>query len=248
MLRTFAAMATSLALAAGCQTAAPKDDSAIVIEVGEDGQMRVLTADGSAEALALAQLLQSALDGEFDDAAEEPPEPLTEEEVWSKDAAGNLTHIQSGAQCPAQWGEYKRERVGIYQPDGTDVGCNYVAPDGKVQTIYVYLSDAPLAEELEATFEAMKTRQPVSEETPFAKGSPGNGYVARTLSYANADGTRMRTSVLLTNGGEWRLKIRLTCKDSDAPRAEIAAGLALIGQADRLASPRVPTTATPSEI
>jgi hypothetical protein len=245
MLRTMAALVSSLALVAGCQST-PKDANALVIEVGEDGQMRVVSAGDSEEDQAIAAMIQLALDLELDNADEQ--EPLEEDEVWSTDGAGNLTHIQSGAQCPLRWGGYVRQRTGIYQPDGTDVGCSYSSPDGNVQTFYIYKSDLSLADELEQTFETMQTRQPISEEVRFGDNAPSGGYVARALAYATADGVQMRTSVLLTDEGGWRLKIRLTCGADDVPRAETAAGIALIGQAERLASPSLPPTAKPSPI
>lgn len=234
MLRTMIG-ASMVLLAVGCQSA-PTTDSAIVIQVGDDGRMQVVSAGNSPEDLALAALMQSALNGELGE-EEAEAEPLREDEVWREDTAGNLTHIQSGAQCPARWGEYARERTAIYLPDGSNVGCNYNSADGKILTFYVYESPDSLAEELDTTFEAIKMRQPVSEEAPFGARMRSSGYVARTLAYQQADGTNMRTSVLLADGGPWRLKIRLTCPAADSVRVEEAAGIALIGQADRLNSP-----------
>lgn len=228
--------ASMVLLAVGCQTA-PKTDSAILIQIGDDGRMQVVSAGNSPEDLALAALMQSALNGELGE-AEAETEPLQEDEVWREDTVGNLTHIQSGAQCPARWGEYARERTAIYLPDGTNVGCNYNSADGRILTFYVYESAESLADELDATFEAMRMRQPVSEEAPFGARMRSNGYVARTLAYQQADGADMRTSVLLADGGPWRLKIRLTCPAADSVRVEEAAGVALIGQADRLNSPQ----------
>lgn len=237
MFRAIALAAASLALAAGCASA-PKKDNALVIEVGEDGKMRVVSAGNSADDQMLAALLQSALDGELGDEAgdETAPEALDEDEIWRADAADNLTHIQSGAQCPARWGDFARTRTSIFQTDGSDVGCNYEDAAGTVMTFYVYQSPENLAVEMDQTFEAMKTRQPVSSEAQFGGPVASKAYAARTLAYEAADRTRMRTSVLLTDGGGWRLKIRLTCRANDAARIETSAGIALMGQADRLAS------------
>jgi hypothetical protein len=241
MIRAIAFAAASLALVAGCASA-PKQDDALVIQVGDDGKMRVVSAGDSEEGQALAALMQAALDSDLaDELRGEPedqvaPEVLDEDEIWRADAAGNLTHIQSGAQCPMRWGEYVRGRTSIFQPDGMDVGCNYGNGAGTVMTFYVYQSPENLAVELDETFETMKTRQPVSAEAPFGGPPASKAYVARTLAYETADRTRMRTSVLLTDGGSWRLKIRLTCRADDATRTETAAGIALMGQADRLAS------------
>jgi hypothetical protein len=228
---------TALALAVGCASAS-KPENSIVVTVGADGKMRVVSAGDTAEDQALAALMQSALNGDFglDDAQE--PEPLPENQIWRADADGNLTHIQSGAQCPQRWGDYVRGRTSIFRPDGTDVGCNYENADGAVMTFYVYDSPEDLAIELEETFATMKTRQPVSSEVQFADAALPAAYAARTLAFAAADGTRMRTSVLMTDSGPWRLKVRLTCKAGDARRTEQAAGIALMGQADRLAAPQ----------
>jgi len=245
MLRGLMIAATSLALAAGCQTAPP--ENAIVVSIGEDGSYSVTSSGGTAEDQAIAALLQSAMNGELD-LGEEEPAQLSEAEVWREDKAGNLTHIQSGAQCPVRWGEYVRERTAIYVQDGTNVGCNYNSPDGKILTFYVYESPDTLADELNATFEAIKTRQPVSEEARFGVRIPSSVYVAKTLAYEQADGTSMRTSVLLADGGPWRLKMRLTCPAAGSVQTEEAAGIALIGQADRLNSPRPPVTASPSPV
>lgn len=244
MLRKLTVALTSLALVSACQTA-PKDDNAMVIEIGEDGQMRVVSAGDSPEDQAMALVLQSLMNDVVKEA--EAAEPLSEEEIWHKDEAGNLTHIQSGAQCPMKWGDFVRERTGVYAADGTNVGCNYNAPDGRIQTFYAYRTDVSLADDLADAFGAMKTRQPVSEEVAFGSGMPYAGYLGRALSYKTADGTGMRTSVLLADSGGWRLKIRLTCQANDA-RAEVSAGVALKGQADRLAAPRQPLTDSPAPI
>jgi hypothetical protein len=245
MLRTWTVALASLALVSACQST-PKEDNAMVIEIGEDGQMRVVSAGDSPKDQAMALVLQSLMNDVVKEA--EAAEPLSDEEVWHKDAGGNLTHIQSGAQCPVKWGDYARGRVTTIAPDGTDVGCNYNSPDGKVQTLYIYKSDLSLADELTSTVETMKLRQPVSEEAHFGAPGAAKGYVAQALAYTTASGERMRTSVLLTDGGEWRLKIRLTCPADGAQTAEIAAGIALTGQAERLAAPRQPLTATPAPI
>lgn len=239
MLRALVA-AAALTLATGCQTA-PKTENAMTITIGEDGSMRVVSAGNSPEDQLLAAIMQAALDGELD--AKEPPAPLPEDQVWRADGAGNLTHIQSGAQCPQRWGEYTRTRTSIFKPDGTDVGCNYGAPDGKVLTFYVYESDLSLADELESTIETIKTRQPVSTEARFGSPPASPAYVGRALAYEEADGTKMRTSVALANGGSWRLKMRLTCEANVAAQAENAAGLALMGQSDRLVSGKPPPAA-----
>lgn len=240
MFRGLIAVA-GVALAAGCETTKP--DSTILVGMNADGTYTISSSGGTDEDKAIAALLQSAMNGELDLGSEDEQEPLAEDEVWSNDGNGNLTHIQSGAQCPAQWGDYTRTRTSIFKPDGTDVGCNYGARDGKVRTFYVYKSELSLVDELDGTMETIKTRQPVSTETRFGSGPASSVYMGRSLAYEDADGAKMRTSVVLADGGEWRLKMRLTCEASIAADAENAAGLALMGQSERLdaSKPPVPT-------
>lgn len=230
MIRKLSIVVLALCLAAGglsaCQTK-PKNE--MVINVGPDGRMTV-QSNGSPEDQAIAALLQAELDKQADAKA------LTEDEVWRKDADGNLTHIQSGVQCPAVWGNYTRGKVTIFRPDGMDVGCNYNSPNATL-TFYAYKSDLKLADELKGTMETVKMRQPVSKEVPFSLPSSNDGYVAATLSYKDANGREERTSTLLANGGTWRLKIRLTCRADVAKDIENGAAVAMMGQRDRMLNP-----------
>ena len=125
MIRVLSTLALAACLAAGACQSKPKNE--MVISFGPDGKM-IVQSGGSAEDRAVAALLQQALD--------EDNKPLSEEEVWRKDADGNITHIQSGAVCPVAWGNYTRGQVSIFKPDGMDVGCNYNAPNGATLTFY----------------------------------------------------------------------------------------------------------------
>jgi hypothetical protein len=212
---------------------------------------------GLVAALALLGACQSVAtppqaEGGTESAMFDPPTgPLSEAEIWRVDPDDNITHIQSGATCPGLWGGLKRDRLTIFRPDGMDVGCNYVGIDNATaMTLYVFTSaHGGLDSEMKVAIDSMRARQPVAKETPFYNPSSNGGYKTYTLAYANADGTPMRTSLLLgqVNGG-WLLKIRLTCRESDARKAEEVAGLAMMGQADRLRTRPVPRTAKPDPI
>jgi hypothetical protein len=245
MIRSIAIRYAAFALcvlAAGCQTE-PKDE--LIVSIGPDGKMTVASSGKSAGDKEMAALLQSALNGELDDDAKDTAPALTEDEVWRKDAAGNITHIQSGATCPQTWGDYRRTKVSIFRPDGMDVGCNYETGGQRFMTFYVYKSELSLAEELKGTMETVKARQPISKDVPFAMPSANGSYVAATLAYDLANGTQMRTSSLLAKGGTWRLKIRLTTPAKEATDAERLASIAIIGQSERLNNPQAPVATNP---
>ena len=131
-----------------------------------------------------------------------------------------------------------------------DVGCNYVSGETPtVMTFYSFTSTrGGLDAEMKDAIAQMKSRQPVAKEAPFMMPSANNSYRTYTLTYETVDGTKMRTSVLLGQEGRWLLKIRLTCRASDAQEAERVAGLALIGQQDRLRTRPAPPNARPDPI
>lgn len=246
MNRIVGMVATTLLLCA-CQTA-PKPDNDIQIMIGPDGKMTVvLPPNASPE----EQMMAAIMSGTLDEAAAEAAE-LSEKEIWRTDGDDNLTHIQSGVSCPPVWAGMKRDRISIFRKDGMDVGCNYLSPNSPtVMTFYAFTlpGDAtPVKQVLRDTLDTMKTRQPTAKETPYLAASRNGQYEALTLAYENADGTRMRTSVLIAQVGEWLLKIRLTCRAEDALMAEETAGVAIIGQTDRLRTRPVPKTALPDPV
>lgn len=253
MLRVVGIAAGLLMAAAvgGCATA-KKPESKLEIAIGPDGTMTVVMPEnGSSDEIAMAMLMQAALDGEPGNGDEADAEPLSEAEVWSKDPDDNLIHIQSGVTCPAVWAGMQRTLAQIFRDDGTDVGCNYGKRDSAtVMTFYAFAAHgdpASVTDLANETMEAIKMRQPLAKETPYLAKSNAQ-YEALTLAYENADGSKMRTSLLLTKVGDWFLKIRLTCRTEDALIAEETAGIAIIGQADRLKNPSVKKTARPDPV
>ena len=234
MIRTIGiALAAFGVLAAGCQSQ-PKNEMNVV--VGPDGKLQFVPSSNSPEDLAIAALLNSA-SAEAD---------TLDKDLWITDDDDNITHILSGATCPAIWSGLEREKVTVYRPDGTDVGCNFVSRSGPtVMTFYVF-NGGSVNDEINGAFESMKARQPVSRETSFTSPSSNGTYKSRTLAYEAANGTAMRTSVLVGEAGGWVLKIRLTCTAAEAPMAEQVAGLAILGPSDRLRSrPRPPAKPSP---
>lgn len=242
-----------MAAALGGCAAAEKPEPTLTFAVGPDGKtIVVMPENGSADDTAMAMLMQAALDGTLaDEEQEQTGKALSEAEIWSQDPDGNLAHIQSGATCPAVWATMQRMQASVFREDGMDVGYNYNRSDtGTVMTFYVFTmpGSGSLGELMDETMESLKTRQPVAKETPYLVPSQTRQYDARTLAYANADGSKMRTSLLMTKVGDWFLKIRLTCREENARVAEETAGLALMGQADRLRNPSVQKTARPEPI
>src|SRR5262245_37747641 len=129
MIRTIGiALAAFGLFAAGCQSQ-PKDEIAIV--VGPDGKMRVVPSSNSPE----DQMIAALLNAEFAKAEGE----TADKDLWTTDADNNITHILSGATCPASWSGLEREKVTVFKPDGTDVGCNFISRSGPtVMTFYVF--------------------------------------------------------------------------------------------------------------
>lgn len=157
--------------------------------------------------------------------------PREDRSFWTTDDQSNLVHRLSGAICAPAWAGLPRERIFLYRADGSDVSCNYtISSSPSYMTFYVFKGD--LQEQLEGALEAMRTRQPAAREVPF--GLPTNGYRARTLQYSANGGVTVRTSVLFAEADGWLLEIRLTTPERDAPRLEQAAGIMLMGQAERL--------------
>lgn len=61
------------------------------------------------------------------------PEP---ESIWRPGADGGFEHLQSGLQCPAASGDFRRDHVTAFNPWGTDVSCGY-GGHGAVITLYL---------------------------------------------------------------------------------------------------------------
>lgn len=217
----------------GCASR-PEPSGDISIMMTPDGSFVALDSSGTPSSDPATQLLAQVMNQMAADEAEAgSAAPLSESEVLRPEPGGHLTHIQSGAICAASIAGIDRTLTRIYAPDGTDVGCSYDGGSVAV-TLYVYMRKSTIQDELEEALSAMRDRQPVSTDTAYAMEIPG--VLSHTLAYERADGTAYRTSVLVTEAGGWKLKVRVTSPTSRAADMEYRAGIALMGQRDRLAT------------
>lgn len=213
-MRLKAGLFAAVALGA-CQTQAP------AVDMAETG----VVSSGSQEDLAM-----------FDP----PAGPLGEADVWRVDLGDVVTHILSGATCPATRGDLRRDKQIIYRANGMDVGCNYIGADGTVLRFYVFTSElGGLDAEMKSTADSMRAQQPIAKEEPF--GSPSPEFRSYTLAYTGPSGTPMRSSLLLAqvNGG-WMVKVRVTGPEAGARKTEELAARVLMEEANRLKSRPVP--------
>ncbi|HEY1632407.1 MAG TPA: hypothetical protein VGF56_13905 [Rhizomicrobium sp.] len=51
--------------------------------------------------------------------------------------SGNATHLQTGWQCPARFGDYRRDDLRVYDAYGLDVSCDYALPGEGSITLYL---------------------------------------------------------------------------------------------------------------
>lgn len=149
------------------------------------------------------------------------------------DEAGNLRHLQSGVDCPLNWGEFTRVEQTVYQADGSDVGCNYVDDDQAVFTVYAYRSGLSLAEEVDAIMQQVRQRHPVSRPAEIGLASAFDAFVADAIAFEAPGGRTFKSGVVLTEARGWRLKARITYPAEAALEVEQLALLALRGWADR---------------
>ena len=201
--------------------------------MGPDGELVFLTPEGADDEEAAMIALLNQLVAQSED-AEGEPEVLAEDEIWREIDGGHLLHLQSGAICASEMGSIARERELVFAPDGSDVGCNYAdsARHQSYLTMYVYHRPHDAETEWQDAMLGLRTRQPGAEEVPF--GMPGASYAAATLAYETADGTLVRSSLLLAQENGWFLKMRITCPADECLRVEQMAGVGLMGQMERV--------------
>lgn len=249
--------AGALALAlASCQNT-PKAGDEIRIVVGPNGDMTIVDKSGKAskDAAALAAVALMAQELTKDSKENQAPAPAqpqmrsddkVDPKLWTVDADGHATHILSGAICYREWAGLSRDAIRTYIPDGTNVGCNYTNGANRFLTFYVFEGD--LNVELASAVAAIKDRYPLAKETAFGFGAGSKAFKAAAFTFKDARGGEVRTSVLITKAAGWLLKIRLTCPGEDGQRLEEQAGVALMGQVDRLAfGPPKTTPPSPSD-
>ncbi len=216
---------------AGCQTAPVNDNPAGMIRVieGPDGQLIAVDGNGNEVSSPEAEMLLALTSG-LQNGAE-----LSDEEIWSTDTEGNITHIQSGGICPKTWGEFDRSQTTIYRRDGSDVGCNYMSVSlNSSFTFYVYQSSVSLAEELDIASGHIQNRKPTAKQVDVYRIPPSPTYVANGFESTNSSGVKVRDSVLLEDDQGWRVKLRMTYPSEFAQERESLAGIMLQGQVDQV--------------
>lgn len=164
-----------------------------------------------------------------------PKDPLRPEQIWSVDREDNVTHVLSGASCPAVLGPLRRGRQIIYRPNGMDVGCSYTSGDGKtLLRMYIFTSEnGGLEAEMRIASDSMRAQQPVGRRVTLSEGA--RTFSGFALAGPDGAGTATRNTVLMTQTRDgWLVKVRLTCPESEAGPAEnMAAGL-LAGTAQKI--------------
>ena len=183
----------------------------------------------------------AAMQAEPESEAQASPPELTAEQIWSFDAAGNATHIQSGLICPLSWGGFQRTNIHIFRTDGQDVGCNYEDGNDAIVTVYAYRSPLPVPTELKQIMEqVVKVRHPVYEDADFnnpARVGPTDNefnYLADVISYRNSDGQAMKSGLALADYYGWRTKARLTYPEAGAEDLEFFVNIVMLGERDQL--------------
>lgn len=214
---------------AACATEPEPRGGLITAVQSEDGTLKAVDENGqevdSLEANLMLGLLQ-ALQGPS----------LADDEIWSVDAEGNLTHIQSGGMCPYEWGEFNLVKPTIFRQDGSDVSCNFQSSTLNASyTFYFYRNAEPLDQELAGALNAIKTRSPTAQaaELNFLGPEP-HFYVGQVLETEIDDGGVQRDAVLITETAGWRIKLRMTYSANDAVDREHFGALMLQGQVDRV--------------
>lgn len=216
----------------GCaSTPDPTDDR--TLEIGEDGAYAVLDGDGNPvddpELERLGQALAEGL------AKTDPNRELSNDEIWSVDAAGNLTHIQSGGICPLRWGEFVLNKPTIFKRNGMDVGCNFQSESLRSSfTFYFYTNSESPKQELDGVMSAIKSRNPNGRDVALNYLGPEPQYVGAAIESVEDGAEATRDAILLTEDDGWRIKLRMTYPAEFAVEREHLAAIMLQGQIDRV--------------
>lgn len=223
--------ALALILAGCASTPDPSGDVSMII--GTDGTYEIVDENGdpveNEDMETLAQLLGQAM-AETNQAAE-----LADDEIWSVDSHGNLTHIQSGGICPYEWDEFTLIRPSIFRRDGSDVGCGYQSASlNAIYTFYFYRNDEPLEQHLNGAVETIKSRAPTAKPADLHYLGPGpHFYSGQVVETTVGEGTK-RDAVLIADDDGWRVKLRMTYPGQFAMEHEHLGAIMLQGQLDRV--------------
>ncbi len=160
---------------------------------------------------------------------------LSNDEIWSLDAVGNLTHIQSGGICPLRWGEFVLTKPTVFNRNGLDVGCNFQSETlNSSFTFYFYLNADTPEQELDSVMSTIKVRAPTGRDVELNFLGSEPNYVGAAIQSEIEGGGSKRDAVLLAQDDGWRIKLRMTYPADAALEREHLAALMLQGQMDNV--------------
>lgn len=220
-------------IVSGCATS-PERSTETNIVLNEDGSFSVLDENGNPAEDERLQRLGQLLSQAKQAVAE--PEELSDDEIWSVDPEGNLTHIQSGGFCPYEWGEFTLIRPSIFKRDGSDVGCNFQSTNLNASyTFYFYRNAEPIEQDLQGVVDAIKSRNPTAKEAGLNfLGPEPRYYLGRVLETAIDGASVTRNAALIADEAGWRVKMRMTYNAQNALEREHLGAIMLRGQLDRI--------------
>lgn len=224
--------AIALLTLVSCATA-PDPGPNQVLLIAPDGTVVAVDETGKPVDDAALSLLAEALSAEM---TRSPDTPLEDHEIFSADAKGNLTHIQSGGICPFEWGDFTLREPTIFRRDGFDVSCNYSSAELEASyTFYIYKSAEDLSTGLEQAADAIRTRYPTAQRVDLNMMGPPPHFYAGAAFETSIDGEPMqRDAVLVMDNDGWRIKLRMTYSPSAALARETLGATMMKGQADRV--------------
>lgn len=229
--KTMAALAAAMCLAACTTVPAEQEDKSTTIYVNPDTGEYAVDESASDEVKMLAGLLSMAARGELD------PD-LPDEEILSADAAGNITHLQSGLSCPKTWARFALTDTQIYKQNGQDAGCSYEDGHGAILTLYAYQSSMTVGDELAGIMEGVvKQRHPIHEEAGMQNltdPTSATAFMADAISYKGGDGRPMKSGLALADYAGWRIKARVTYPEAIADELERFVNVVMLGEYDQV--------------
>jgi hypothetical protein len=131
--------------------------------------------------------------------------------VWQLDDSGNAAHVESDWRCPANFGDYRRHDLHVYDAFGLDVSCDYLSFG--TGDITLYLTKRTGAD-IKADFEGGKSA--ILKRVPDARLIPD--LEQKTFSserdwlhaiYSHRDGATLE-GIWYAWYGDWEFEIRAT--------------------------------------
>ena len=139
------------------------------------------------------------------------PGKLLPRSVFVLDDSGNATHLQTGWQCPARFGDYRRDDLRVYDAHGLDVSCDYALPgEGSITLYLTKRTGGDLKADFEGGKSALVGRTPGA--TLFAdaeqKTFPSDREWLHALYSSNTSG--QIDGVWYAWYGDWTFEVRAT--------------------------------------